>query len=132
MTGLGLYTLGDAEGDWEQAIANLHNLALTIGEARKAGQIDAANALLPQMQYWLGQARAASQSLYGDQMPSSVMMTLSAFSDFMLNTGATVVKAIPAALGGLVAALGLGIVVYAFVKGGGLKRGSRSPQPAAI
>lgn len=113
------YMLGDAQGDFQDAIANLHDLALTIGKARQAGQTDAATALLPQYQYWLGQAQAASQALYGSQMPSSVMLQLSAFSDFMLNTGATVVKAIPTALGGLTVALGIGIIAYFALKGKG-------------
>lgn len=129
MIGLALYTMGDAEGDWENAIANLHSLALTIGEARKAGQTDAATALIPQFQYWLGQAQAASQELYGDQMPSSVMQTLSAFSDFILDTGATVVKAIPTALAGLVTALGIGIVLYFALKGKGASHAA-APQTA--
>lgn len=105
---------GDAEADWELAIANLHNLALTIGEARKAGQTDAVNALMPQFNYWMGQARAAATALYGADMPSSVLMTLQGFADSVTGTVSSVLNTTWKVL---LAAAGLGIVAWFYLKG---------------
>lgn len=121
MTSLALYTLGDAEGDWESAIANLHALALTIGEARKAGQIDAANALIPQFQYWLGQARAAAQALYGADMPSGIEQSLDDLASSVLG----VVKTTGTVILGAVA---IGIIGWFLLKG---KGGARVQAPQA-
>ena len=76
--------LGDPQADWNLALANVHNLALTIGEAERAGQYDAVSALEPQWQYWVDQLRQATQTLYGSEMPGGVMRMLATFSDFSL------------------------------------------------
>lgn len=123
MTSLALYTLGDAEGDWESAVANLHALATTIGEARKAGQTDAANALIPQFQYWLGQAKAAAQALYGQDMPSGLMQSLD-------DLAASVVGVVKTTGIVLLAAVAVGIVGWFFLKGKGASRGLAAPQKA--
>lgn len=136
--------LGDPQADWTLALANVHDLALTIGEAQRAGQYDAVTALQPQWEYWVGQLRTAAQVLYGADMPSGVMRMLNTFSDFSLfvanaaaGTTQSIITGATSDVGGVAKAISpllwpvaiVAAAVLVVMYGG--KRGKGSPTSAA-
>lgn len=136
--------LGDPQADWTLALNNVHDLALTIGEAERAGQYDAVTALQPQWEYWVGQLRTAAQVLYGAEMPGGVMRMLDTFSDFSLfvsnaaaGTTQSIIQGATADVGGVAKAAApllwpvaiVAATVLVVLYGG--KRGKSSSTPAA-
>lgn len=78
------YGASGAQDAMLYALANLHNLAESIGLALRAGQTDAADALRPQFDYWAGQYQLAVNAAYPDGAPSTALKVLDTISDFSI------------------------------------------------
>lgn len=85
----------------KQAFDQVHNLALAIAAATKAGDTAAAAGLRSQITYWLGELRAAEQAAGAADAPAPVLQTLSDFSDAAIQ----IAKSVGAGVGNVVGAL---------------------------
>lgn len=129
---------GDAQGDWAFALQNLHQLALAVGAAKRAGDDAAVAAFQPQWAYWVGQLRDAADRLYGQDEPGFVVQALDTFSDFSIyvakaaagtiqDVGTGIVKTALPALGPLAILAAVAAAFWFFGRKGGPRRGAAPP-----